>query len=158
MKLSTPRTPFLLVAALLFASCDHDASPTATGNLGETQRFTVPVGDKTVFAEVRALEVLPPAAKGGKSRVRCEVRLKRKDGGTAGIPVLDWKKEVWTAEIEEGETARMDFGGIVVEEGVIPPLNAVQITLSPVLDGPRQISFDCHGNGLLARLLLSCRT
>jgi hypothetical protein len=139
------------VAGLLFASCGQDVSPADTGNLGEVQRFKVPIGDETVFAEVRAIEVLPPAAEGGKSRIRCEVRLKRKDGGPAGVPTLDWKKEVWTAEIEEGETAQMDFGRIVVEKGVVPPLNAVRVTLSPVLDGPRRVSFDFEGNAFCVR-------
>jgi len=131
----------LLVAALLASSCAQEDPSPDNGNLGVVQRFDVPIVDEMVYAEVQATKVLPPIAEGGKRRVRCEVRLKRADGGKAGTPIDDRGADVWIAEIGVGETVEKFFGDIVVEEGATPPLNSAKVVLTPVLDGPNRVSF-----------------
>ncbi len=147
----------LLLAVLGLAACGDEPAPvrndksTDEGNLGEVYRFDVPIMDEMVYADVRATRVLPPAADAGGMRVRCEVRLRRADGGRAGGPGGDWEAEAWIAEIEAGGTAEKLFGDIVVEVGTVPPLNAVKVFLTPVLDGPRRVSFKFKSEAMCIR-------
>jgi len=160
MVLPLSRTCLVLIAGLLFAFCGPAASPTDDGNLGDVQRFEVAILNEVLYAEVQPLEVIAPSGESDKRRVRCEVRLLRKDGSRAGVARTagngargDRRSQStdWTGEIGEGETGQMAFFSLTVDEGVPAPLNCVNLRLSPVFGGPRQVTFTLESEAICIR-------
>jgi hypothetical protein len=108
---------------------------------GSTERFEVPVGNVTFYAEVRATEVDAMA-------VLAEIRLRREDGSTAGA--VSGGASSWTGVVPD-EGIDVMFANLQSAPGVPAPLNAVVLHVKATVDTAHHVHFDLSSDAMCIR-------
>lgn len=143
--------PRILVAlSALLAACGGSEPPRpdiATG----PERFEVPVMSLLLYAEVRALELVPPESAEGATRVRAAIRICRADGSDAGTVFgVTQPGPGWTGVLSDRET-EIEFDRLEAAPGIPAPLNVVILKVKASVDDAGQVTFDVHSTAICVR-------